>query len=53
MTPAFPTGLGAKVVNATIETLEDGTAKDTFWLTDRMNKKVGPGPRAVLTHPST
>lgn len=27
-------------MNATIETLEDGTAKDTFWLTDRTNKKV-------------
>lgn len=34
------TGLGAKVVNAQIETLEDGTARDKFWITDRMNKKV-------------
>ncbi|MEW5300857.1 MAG: hypothetical protein WDW38_005225 [Sanguina aurantia] len=41
-------GLGAKVVNAQIETLEDGTARDKFWITDRMNKKLPDGTVAAM-----
>jgi hypothetical protein len=36
----FGTGLGVRVNNAVLKTLEDGTAQDVFWVTDLNGRKV-------------